>query len=403
MSFVHRAAFCVGLASAVASACTTFGVDDPPEGDAAVPTEAAPPSSPEAAVPDAAGPDAPPSPPDAGQCQRTRKGTTTPCTNCVKTPFYLPPPPSDGGPSGPHIFGVTTDATHVFWLEQFGGVSYDGIGNRTVVRRQALTTPSNPETIASINEPLTRLAVVDKTLWVASGSRPAKVYSFDKGCVGAACTSPTYAAIDRASAMIPYRGGVAIAANGHVLTYEAPGDPPSDATIGRGVVGMTEWQSRIAIAADNNPASAASIGFTTGGPELALLPLSPNLPRYPSVGANMLASTCEDLWAYQIFRPLDGGAEHTALVHVNAPGNARGVAVDLLTFAIGADATHVYAGLPNGNGLRRVAKGTAVLETIADNVSVFSFAVTDDTIVFDDHGLGGGKQSVGIFTIKKSN
>lgn len=388
---------------AVFGACTTFGSTPPvevPDGGAV--TEAgvdATPASDATGLPSDGGNDA--TAPLA--CAHLPRGVATPCTTCEVEQVHGIVPGDSG--VGPFVFGVAADATHVYWIEQFGGNAYDGAGKVSVVKRKALSGGSEPETVVVPGPVFNRLALTSNHVWLGSGD-PGLVTRFDKSCAGSACTLVPLGVPETASRMVPFKDGLAVATGGPIRTYNALGTA-SFVNVELGTRGIA-WlgESRLAFVVERTTPGPSDINFVGGGDPLPLLLTHPSQANsaFEPRGASHVAASCDgNLWAVQRFRKAtDGGEDFVfAVVRAGASMSAKGASIESALF-MASDATHAYVGQPNGKGLVRAnPDGTTTL--VVPQMSPWSLAITDDYVYFDDHGVSASPSSKGIFRMKKSN
>ncbi len=403
---VVRGACATTAACALAAACATFGGSPPASDDAGADSAAAPEAAPvpEAAPPgDADASDAS----DAGptSCAHSPRGTSTACTNCVVEPVHLIPARPDGGldaGAGPFVFGVTADATHVYWLEQSGGPEpYDGNGATSALKRKKLgAVASAPaDTLVQIAGRYDRLVVTDRDLWLGSGAPGEAIQRVNKACV-APCSLNDVVGRWVAKAMIPYGSGVAVATGSSIVLLDAARTLETSAP-GASAVAWSGPGLQLAYASEG-PGFEATVRFVDSNATATLLPTHPTRPL-AAHGGSFLAGTCgRQLWALQRFsNVVDSGSTYGfALVHTGADAGPVGVDSPELAFALGADESHAYLARPNNQGVLRWSPADGV-RAIAPGKSAWSLAVTDEYVYFDDHGTNRTTSSVGIYRAKK--
>ena len=393
-----RCAFWMTLASlslaSVGAACGSFGTAPPP--DASTPdADGGNVSSPDAApLPDGS---LPPPAEDGRACTKIT-GPSAPCVDCAREPLLSLMPASSDEP-GPFVFGLAVDKTTLYWLEQSGPNAYDGAGTTTLVRAKPLGAPLSevPRTIARVVSAYTRIVVTPTALWLASTSQATQVGKIEKSC-STNCTPKLMGMTRVASSVTAYDGGLALGDAAGFYHYVDDGNITS-ILVPAGVSSLTRWGAGLAYVSEGT--SASNTVVIPDGVGLPLLSADPNAEKYPLYGASHIAASCgEPLWARQTFRQLvDSGARfHSAIVQVNG----QSFAFDELTFAMMADTTHAYLGLPNGGGVRRVGKGDLVAKPVVSGVSAWSLALDDTYVYFDDHGTDRKKASLGIHRMKKA-
>ncbi len=399
-----RRAFWMTLAflslASVGAACTSFGTVPAPEPDASTPLV----DGGDVPVPDAAPTDGslPPPPEDAGPCPKI-SGPSTPCVSCTAD-LLVPLMPASADEPGPFVFGIAVDKTTLYWIEQSGKGAYDGAGNVSLVRARSLggATGETPRTLARVDSAYTRIVVTPTAIWLASTSKSSQVGRIDKSCASN-CTPKPMGVPIVASAVTLHDGGLALgAADG--LHFYADDGSTSSTLVSAGVSSLTPWGTGLAYVSQG--ASAPSSVMATTGETYSLLSVDPNLEPYTSRGASHVAASCgEPLWVRQVFRkPVDGGELfHSAIVQAGTKdGGASGFGVSANVFSMVADSTHVYLGLPDSAGVRRVGKGEAIMTTVVPGVSAWNLAIDDTYVYFDDHGTDRTKSSVGLRRMKKS-
>ena len=389
------------MLASVGAACTSFGTvpapDAGPESDASTPLlDGSEPSADASPAIDGPAPEQ-----DAGACTPV-SGPSMGCSACSVEPLYTVDADASGG--GSFVFGVGVDATTLYWIEQSGsgtGMSaYDGSGATSVVRSLPLGG-GKPRTLATASASYTHLVVTPTSIWLASSSRATPVARIDKGCSQNCTIEPKDSALIVKS-VVPFQGGIAVGADDGIRLL-SDGAATKFLGVGGGVSSLTRLGAGLAYVSQSASAPSA-VAFTSGG-SYSLLSADPSGDGYVSRGASHVAASCgEPLWARQVFRkPLDGGELfHSALVEAKAAGGTSGFLINANVFAMVADTTHVYLGLPDSGGVRRVGKGEATMTTVVPGVSAWNLAIDDTYVYFDDHGTGGTKSSLGIQRMKKS-
>lgn len=389
------------LLGSVSAACTSFGTVPAPDGGS-VPEPGAGSSQLDGSEPLAdASPtlDGPAPEQDAGACKAV-SGPSMGCTSCSVETLYTVVSAEDGGP---FVFGVGVDATNLYWIEQSGtgtGVSaYDGAGTTSVVRSMPLGG-STASTLAMANAAYTHLVVTPTSLWLASSSRDTPVARIDKSCTKGCTIEPKGSALKIKSA-VAFEGGLAVGADDGIRQFGDGGQSKLVAVSG-GVSSLTRWGTGLAYVSQGASAPSA-VAFTSGGSYSLLVADAGD--GYSPRGASHVAASCGDpLWARQVFRkPTANGEEfRSAIVEAKAADRSTGIAANLNVFAMVADRAHVYLGLPDTGGVRRLGKGETALTTVVPGVSAWSLAIDDTYVYFDDHGTGSTKSSHSIRRLKKA-
>lgn len=322
-----------------------------------------------------------------------------PCSACTAEPVYEVPQ-RDGG-DGPFIFGVTVAGPHLFWLEQSGGTgAYDGGGTKTSVYRKLLAG-GTPERLRDLAGGFTRLVVNGDYLWLASNTRTTGILRLDKTCTVSQCIEVSVAGDFRINSMVPHKTGVAAAADGALVVVA-----DSSATkVGVDAVTLARFGDSLVYAND-----AVNTTMVSVLEPVATAPLSTAWATggFKPFGASLLASDCsKNIWAFQAFKGhLDGSPEvaHYALTRTSVGiATPASTAVTPPAYALVSDDTHAYAGFPDTGGiLRWDGLSSSTVKPVAPGKSAWSLAMTDDYVYFDDHGADRGKQSLGIYRLKKS-
>lgn len=335
---------------------------------------------------------------DAGACKSV-PGPSMGCATCSVDTLYTVVPSTDG----PFVFGVGVDATNLYWIEQSGsgtGVSaYDGAGTTSVVRSMPLGGGA-ASTLATASAAYTHLVVTPTSLWLASSSRDTPVARIDKSCTKGCTIEPKGSALKIKSA-VAFEGGLAVGADDGIRQFSDGGQSKLMAVSG-GVSSLTRWGTGLAYVSQGASAPSA-VAFTSGGSYSLLVADAGD--GYSPRGASHVAASCgEPLWARQVFRkPTDGGEVfRSAIVEAKSADRSMGIAANLNVFAMVADSAHVYLGLPDSGGVRRLGKGEMALTTVVPGVSAWSLAIDDTYVYFDDHGTGSTQSSLSIRRLKKA-
>lgn len=400
-----RRAFWMTLSSfvlaSIGAACTSFGtVPAPdagpgPESDASTPLlDGSEPSADASPAIDGPAPEQ-----DAAACKPV-SGPNVGCSACSVEPLYTVA--ADPSGDGPFVFGVGVDATTLYWIEQSGsgtGLSaYDGSGATSVVRSLPLGG-GKPRTLATASASYTHLVVTPTSIWLASSSRATPVARIDKACSQNCTIEPKDSALIVKS-VVPFQGGIAVGADDGIRQL-SDGAATRFVGVSSGVSSLTRLGAGLAYVSQGASAPSA-VAFTSGG-SYSLLAADPSGDAYAPRGASHVAASCgEPLWARQVFRKADGTDFRSALVEAKAAGGTTGFLINANVFAMVADTTHVYLGLPDSGGVRRVGKGESAMTTVIANVSAWSLAIDDTYVYFDDHGTDRTKSSLGIRRMKKS-
>lgn len=376
------------LAALGVVACGTFGATSAPEPDGGTDVADAAPDA-LTGVPDggrpadedggAGDPDMafrPPCPAPKGPGQACADSAVA----CKVTPLYEPPPPENGSYKNDHPFGIVADRRHVYWLTQnLGNEGYNGHGVATLRRVDRQTRVV--ETLAAGQTMATALIAVGPDLyWTALAGDTHALRTIRKDA--AACAGPC-ATPKTVLEGLPRIIGMA-APSPTALFLLPENGAVRQVTLGGAMVGVRELpmtSSYPGIVATNEAVFVSGDSGKT-------------LRAFDASGASMwtssspgwhLTTTCKDVF---------GVAGTDGLVSFPLPAS-KSVAsvlspylkVASAGYALAADERFVYRGLPNGGGLRRVdtSKAAPVDEAMLAG-NVWGLAVTDDAIVYGEHG-----------------
>ena len=374
----------------VVSACTTFGSGgDAPPVDGGSIADAGPtvdatesPDASRADAADAADAETP------SRCALVPRGTTSPCVSCetevVATLGTM------------YAFDLAVDTSHVYWIEQ---ADRDG-KSAGVVKRKELgkTSPAELVTDKALPGAPRHLVLTDLDVWVAGEpSTNAKVRRFPKTCAGTCTTQLVTAEQHKVLSMTRVGGDVAFLSPDAVRFgggSEIPLQTPLGA-LGGGIGGFDRTDVALVreVTAGDPTVPVQLLRTPMSFPLAGLHPVA-NTGR--SRGASLVVGDCDGLWAIQHFESA------TALVRTG-PGMSPPRIVDTggTTFGLDADTTHAYFARPNvAGGLFRADVATGTVSSLVGAKDVWSVAVTNDWIYYDEHQQGGTAR---IMRVRKSS
>lgn len=393
----------MGVCAAVAIACSSFGTSDSepqPElpADSGVPDAVVVPEGGEA-------PDA--SPADAGAsgfdlaprpaCPRPAEAKKcVPPKTCKPIELYRPSEPQ-------HPFGIVVDARHVYWLSlPSGSDGYNGNGPATL-RRLDRATKQVVELARDQTDATELVAYGPHLYWLArSGGGSFELRTMRKDA--AACSGPTCAPIMVVAQGLPRALRVAMPSPDTIFVGEENGGVMR-VPLSSGIVSQAGTTSLFpGLAAGNGEVFASGVKtitvqrFGEGGSIGTLGMLEPRDSGVGWVGAAYLATDCASVFAL--------ASDHTIqALATTADGGAFqpfGAVPVVDVYTITSDARFAYVGAANSGGLYAVDLKTAQQTTKIANGSVWRLDVTDDGIVFGEHGGSPNDSAAGaIFLIEK--
>lgn len=339
------------------------------------------------------------------------EGSTSPPLTCVKgttkatdalsvRPLYLPS--SEGFP-----YGLSTDATHVTWLEQpSADAAFDASFGNAPAR--VLRIAKNPDASAAPvelarNQPGATAIQVDGsyaywTTWGGSGSTAKMLRVPINTACGTTCPEPepvaTFPANIRVVRIVRFKPGVFVAQGeaGDVF-YVEPGQPVSR-------MFATGTFPGIAVTSAHLYASSELGGANVVRSTLAAKPsVEPNYLTVPpadggQVGVGHLAADCTSLWMTQYF---SSGKVNIYTHDFARPGSFDFVlqSAAIVNDAV-ADETYAYGAVFNSgvHVIDRRQKKTLLLRA----GDVLRLAIDDDGVYFGERGLA---ERGAIFMVEK--
>lgn len=306
-------------------------------------------------------------------------------------------------------FGIVADARAIYWLAQDrANDGYNGESSATLYR---LDRSSGSVVELARDQARSRsLTVVGADLywdvWPRSGaSGSSLVWRLRKDaspCESSGCpaATPVTAVPGRIG-----RNGLVAAGGDALFIFEEEGSvyrasvsrPPPTATVIGGVAGAL---SAAAINGEIFVTSPIEPGIHRFSTTAEIGSLAASFPAVDSgvIGASAVATDCTRLFAYReddtLFHvPVADGGTFEYLSTMISPLNV---------YAMSSDASFLYAGSANARGLWRIDTTLGKAELLGAG-SVWGMAVTDDEIVYGDHGtMAQPDENVGaIFVVAK--
>jgi hypothetical protein len=319
-------------------------------------------------------------------------GGTKPCTGtggvgmspCVPEVLY-------DAPAAEHAFGIVADRRHVFWLSQASGadpgLAYNG-GAPAVLRRLDRATHEVEEIAREQLGATTLFAYGPDLFWGAddgSGSMTLRTLRKDVApCGPDACATPIALAtklprIYFIGALVPDRV-FAVGSDGWM--FEITVSLPSQVKRGMST-GYPSFAVGDGYVYLGGAYQAGVERYGASGDQAADLGSIPDA----SSGAVNLATTCGSVYGrstdnrLHVIEAAPDGGTFRELTTLTEP---------FLVYSTASDARFLYFGAANAEGLRRVdttADGGAVVEIATG--SVWGVAVTDDAVIYGEHGALG--------------
>lgn len=373
----------VGIRSAVllllavgAVHCTTFGASEDPAVDAGTDLPDALVSSGDASRPgfDATALDASTRDAEVTVCPGVTAGKLAPCVGPCGSEEIAALPAN----VYPFAFAATADA--FFWVEHSAGNASNGTGDSGALKRRRHDGVGGVETVlANITKAPRYAAVAGGAIWlVRDPAFSERVLRVPLDCP-APCTAARELGDQRPFHSVTSFGqGVAVGAEDEILVFDGTGNllPPLPLADLGPEGDLTSLDGRLVAGTSRRSSPFLEVLAATDRLELPkTLPNGTGSPR----AVTDVAADCTGVWAIQTF---DNGHLLVRAARGASP-TVYSLADKFLPFALEADSTHAYLGIPNaGGGLYRTEGPKLVEVTTGD---VWSVAVGTDWVYFDDH------------------